>query len=84
MVLRPGEKLHEAMVPEDEARQTTEQEDRFVIHPSQPYWSYKGAKIHEGKACPEGFSYSSETNPDQLSIKQIQDLVSRYQEQTLD
>lgn len=82
--LRPGEKLHEAMVPEDEASQTTEQKDRFIIHPAQPYWAYTGNKVHTGKQCPPGFSYSSETNPDQLSIEQIKDLVARYQEQTLD
>lgn len=82
--LRPGEKLHEAMVPEDEANMTIEQEDRFIIHPSQPYWNYTGKKQHSGIPCPEGFSYSSETNPDQLSIDQIKELVTRYQEQTLD
>ncbi|MBK1880460.1 UDP-N-acetylglucosamine 4,6-dehydratase (inverting) [Pelagicoccus mobilis] len=82
--LRPGEKLHEAMVPEDEARMTTEQKDRYIIHPSQPYWDYHGEKAHKGERCPEGFSYSSETNPDQLSIEQIQALVERYQKQTID
>lgn len=82
--LRPGEKLHEAMVPEDEASQTTEQDDRFVIHPAQPYWNYTGRAAHKGKACPEGFSYSSQTNKDQLSIEQIQNLVARFQEQTID
>lgn len=82
--LRPGEKLHEAMVPEDEARKTTEQEDRYIIHPAQPYWNYTGNRVHKGTQCPEGFSYSSESNPDQLSIEQIQDLVERYQRQTID
>lgn len=82
--LRPGEKLHEAMVPEDEATQTTEQEDRFIIHPAQPYWSYGGKSAHKGKQCPEGFSYSSETNENQLSIEQIQKLVEGYQKQTID
>jgi len=82
--LRPGEKLHEAMVPEDEARQTVEQTDRFIIHPAQPYWSYQGKEKHSGKPCPEGFSYSSETNPDRLSVEQIKTLVERYQQQSLD
>lgn len=84
MGLRPGEKLHEAMVPEDEASQTTEHDDRFIIHPSQPYWNYTGRTVHSGKPCPAGFSYASDTNPDQLSVEQIQQLVERYQQQTLD
>ncbi|MBC2605785.1 UDP-N-acetylglucosamine 4,6-dehydratase (inverting) [Pelagicoccus albus] len=82
--LRPGEKLHEAMVPADEALMTTEQKDRFVIHPTQPYWNYTGKEVHKGKKCPEGFSYSSDTNEEQLSIEQIQSLIERYQQQTID
>ncbi len=82
--LRPGEKLHEALVPVDEASQTVELADRFIIHPSQPYWDYKGKSKHRGKRCPEGFSYSSDTNPDQLDIPAIKALVKRYQSNTLD
>lgn len=82
--LRPGEKEHEALVPTDEANQTIEQENRFIIHPSHPYWDYQGLKKHKGKPCPEGFSYSSETNPDQLTVPQIRELVERYLSKTLD
>lgn len=82
--LRPGEKLHEALVPEDEALQTVEQDARFVIHPSQPYWDYKGLEQHKGKKCPEGFSYASNTNPWRLSVPEIKTLVERYQNLTLD
>lgn len=79
MGLRPGEKLHEALVPEDEALQTVEQKTRYVIHPSHPYWDYKGKAKHRGKKCPEGFSYISDTNPDQLTVMQIKALVKRFQ-----
>ena len=82
--LRPGEKEHEAMVPADEANQTVEQATRFIIHPSQPYWDYTGRKKHLGKPCKPGFSYSSETNPEQLSIDEIKGLVERYLNKTLD
>ena len=37
--IRPGEKLHEVLVSEDESRQTVETEDMFVIQPSHPWWS---------------------------------------------
>ena len=82
--LRPGEKLHEALVPADEANQTVELADRFIIHPSQPYWSYGGRKAHKGEPCLEGFSYTSETNPDQLSIEQITKLVERFKANSID
>ncbi|MDQ8201544.1 UDP-N-acetylglucosamine 4,6-dehydratase (inverting) [Pelagicoccus sp. SDUM812003] len=82
--LRPGEKLHEALLPEDESNKSIEQADRYIIHPSLPYWNYTGQKVHRGKPCPTGFSYSSETNPEQLSVEQIRELIDRYQLNTLD
>lgn len=48
--IRPGEKLHEVLLTEDEARTTTETEKMYVIHPTQ-----KGA-------MPDGFRYQSQTN----------------------
>src|SRR6202047_3621277 len=36
--IRPGEKLHEVLVSEDESRQTVETEAMFVIQPSHPWW----------------------------------------------
>jgi UDP-N-acetylglucosamine 4,6-dehydratase len=60
--IRPGEKLHEVMVPEDDARRTIELEDYFVIEPEHHFWTAEEAKYPGGKQCPEGFSYSSDTN----------------------
>jgi len=59
--IRPGEKLHEVMVPADEARHTVELDDRFVILPQYPThgplpWAERG------RACPDGFHYASDTN----------------------
>ena len=36
--IRPGEKLHEVLVSEDESRQTLETDDMFVIQPAHPWW----------------------------------------------
>ncbi len=80
--LRPGEKLHESLVPTDEALYTVEQKDRFIIHPSLPYWEYK-PKEHRGRKCEEGFGYDSFNNPDRLSIPQIAELVTQFQESKL-
>ncbi len=75
--LRPGEKLHEALIPADEAHHTTEQETRFVIHPSISYWKYD-SKAYEGTPCAEGYSYDSLNNPDMLSIEAIKSLVETF------
>jgi len=70
--IRPGEKLHEIMVPEDDARQTVEFEDHFVIQPAFPWWdaeSFRDAR--GGRACPEGFRYASDTNTWWLSAEEL-------------
>ena len=75
--LRPGEKLHESLIPADEAHHTTEQEDRFIIHPSNPYWQYDSEQ-YKGKVCPEGFGYDSYTNPEKLSVSDLCSLVEKF------
>jgi UDP-N-acetylglucosamine 4,6-dehydratase/5-epimerase len=75
--IRPGEKLHEVMVPEDDARLTIEYEDGYVLQPSHDFWVHKDYLKHRpgGKPCPEGFSYSSHTNSWWLSDDEITQLV---------
>jgi UDP-N-acetylglucosamine 4,6-dehydratase/5-epimerase len=58
--IRPGEKLHEAMISEDESRQAVELTDRFVILPAHSWWSQKNWS--EGKRLPDSYSYRSDTN----------------------
>jgi UDP-N-acetylglucosamine 4,6-dehydratase len=74
--IRPGEKLHEVMVPTDEAHLTIEFPDHFVIQPSHSYWNQKHY-LHgrEGTPCPDGFCYSSDTNPWKLDDHEIAKLV---------
>jgi len=72
--IRPGEKLHEEMVSEDDARRTYTMSDRYVITPVLSGWgSSDWAWI--GDKCPEGFSYLSNTNEHWLSIEEIRRLV---------
>ncbi|MFJ8102437.1 UDP-N-acetylglucosamine 4,6-dehydratase (inverting) [Lysinibacillus sp. NPDC096212] len=70
--IRPGEKLHEAMIMEDDARHTVEFDNHYVIQPEFPWWSKKFAE--GGKILPEGFSYTSDNNTEWLSIEQLEKL----------
>jgi UDP-N-acetylglucosamine 4,6-dehydratase (inverting) len=76
--IRPGEKLHEVMVPEDESRQTLEFKDHFVIQPSFSWWTEEQPlKAAGGKLCGDGFSYNSGTNEKWLSVPEIKNLVDQ-------
>ncbi|MGE3540897.1 MAG: UDP-N-acetylglucosamine 4,6-dehydratase (inverting) [Candidatus Tectimicrobiota bacterium] len=68
--IRPGEKLHEVLISEDEARQTLELTDMFVVQPNHPWWFNNQWK--EGKPLPEGFRYSSDTNTQALQPCELQ------------
>ncbi|MCT4784098.1 MULTISPECIES: UDP-N-acetylglucosamine 4,6-dehydratase (inverting) [Exiguobacterium] len=71
--IRPGEKLHEAMITEDDARNTLEYDDYFVIQPEFPWWSteYRNG----GKSLPEGFTYVSNVNNQWLTVDELRELV---------
>lgn len=61
--IRPGEKLHEVMIPEDDARLTLEFEDHYVIQANQHFGSSNPQLLSRGGVpCAEGFRYSSDTN----------------------
>jgi len=71
--IRPGEKLHEVLVTEDESRHAYELEDRYVILPEYPSWELKPV---EGERLPPGFRYTSDTNSQWLTVDQLTDLAS--------
>jgi len=66
--LRPGEKIHEKMITVDDASQTIEWPDMYLIVPPDSNDRYFG------QAVPEGFEYSSGTNPHFLTIEEIRSL----------
>ena len=76
--IRPGEKLHESMVSEEESLVTYQYPDFFVIEPQIKMWEagtnlkYDGV---EGKLVEQGFSYTSENNTEWLEVKDILKLV---------
>lgn len=75
--IRPGEKLHECMIPDDEARLTLEFDDHFVIQPTLRYWKVDDSSyLSQGKTCADGFSYSSDNNDDWLTVAQLQSIIA--------
>jgi len=72
--IRPGEKLHEVLVSEDESRQTLETEDMYVIQPSHPWW--KSENWVGAKPLREGFRYSSDSNERWLTRRELEELVA--------
>ena len=71
--IRAGEKLHEALVSEDEARNTVETELMYVIQPSHPWW--KASNWMSARALPDGFRYASDTNTQWMTDQQVRDLM---------
>lgn len=75
--IRPGEKLHEVMVPEDDAHRTVEFSDHFRILPSSMDMNDEAVvPIHDGRRCQDGFRYSSDTNSQWLSVDQLKALIA--------
>lgn len=71
--IRPGEKLHEVMIPEDDARRSLEFDTFYVIKPEFPWWGKNNWK--EGKALPDGFCYSSDTNDWWLTKEELAEMA---------
>jgi UDP-N-acetylglucosamine 4,6-dehydratase/5-epimerase len=72
--IRPGEKLHEVLVSEDEARNTLEVEDRYIIQPSHSWW--RRENWVNGRPLPDGFRYGSDNNEHWLSSRELRELAS--------
>lgn len=77
--IRPGEKLHEVLVSEDEARSTIELKDMFVVQPTGTLWfGHEWESL--GKPCPDGFRYASNTNDDWLDLEGVKAMVKPFQD----
>jgi UDP-N-acetylglucosamine 4,6-dehydratase len=76
--IRPGEKLHEVLIHEDESRSAVDREGMYVIIPSATLWQ-RDLK-YTGDPLPEGFRYASDTNPDWLDVVQIRQMVALFEE----
>ena len=74
--IRPGEKLHEVMVPRDDARTTMEFDHKYVIEPAFQFWdreALSGEMRRKGRMVEENFEYESGTNTVWLQPEQLRD-----------
>jgi len=71
--IRPGEKVHEILLTEDEAEHSKEFDDSFVIEPEHSFWNADNLK--GGKSLPEGFRYSSDKNDKWLTKNEIMKII---------
>ncbi|MED4228935.1 UDP-N-acetylglucosamine 4,6-dehydratase (inverting) [Neobacillus cucumis] len=74
--IRPGEKLHETMITEDDARRTLDYGTYYVIQPEFSWWDTKDIK--DGALLPKGFSYVSNTNSEWLTVDELRRLANEY------
>ncbi|MFA5097240.1 MAG: UDP-N-acetylglucosamine 4,6-dehydratase (inverting) [Candidatus Margulisiibacteriota bacterium] len=71
--IRPGEKMHEVMISEDDARNTKELEDCYVIQPAFNWWDDENHS--DGTPVPEGFKYSSGDNKQWLEVDELRKII---------
>jgi UDP-N-acetylglucosamine 4,6-dehydratase len=74
--IRPGEKLHEVLIHEDEARSAVDREGMYVVIPSATLWQRD--LEYPGTPLPDGFRYASDTNPEWLTVDQIRQMVAPF------
>jgi UDP-N-acetylglucosamine 4,6-dehydratase len=72
--IRPGEKLHEVMLTEDESRHAVETDWGYVIEPEYRFWDDQPK--HEGAELPPGFRYASDTNTEWCTVDDLRAMTA--------
>jgi UDP-N-acetylglucosamine 4,6-dehydratase len=70
--IRPGEKLHEQMIGEEDALFTYEYDDYYKILPAINSWDSDPERIDGGKKVSEDFIYSSESNSEWMTVNELE------------
>lgn len=71
--IRPGEKLHEVLLTEDESRHAVEYNDKYIVQPEFPWWNWENWK--GGQKLADQFRYTSDNNTEWLSNSQLHKMV---------
>ncbi len=72
--IRPGEKLHEVLMTEDDSRNAIELDEMFVVKPGHPWWESSNFEFF--RKVPEGFLYASDNNNNWLTVENLQHLIN--------
>lgn len=75
--IRPGEKLHETLIGEDEGRNATEYNECYVIRQAQAGEEESLDLDNGGTPCGDGFEYRSDNNPQALSIEALRETLDQ-------
>jgi UDP-N-acetylglucosamine 4,6-dehydratase/5-epimerase len=76
--IRPGEKLHEDLLSEDEARNAVERNGMYIIKPPETLWNRN--QHYQGQPLPEGFTYTSDNNSEWLDVEGIKKYIAPFEE----
>jgi len=76
--IRPGEKLHEVLISEDESRHAVELEGMYVVQPAEAIWFGYSWK-DQGRPLADGFHYASDTNTQWLDVAGIREFVEPFE-----
>jgi UDP-N-acetylglucosamine 4,6-dehydratase len=72
--IRPGEKLHEVLVTEDESRHALETDESYVILPEYASWPLR--EVEDGRPVEPGFRYSSDSNDEWITADQLREMIT--------
>ncbi len=79
--IRPGEKIHETLLSEDEARSAVQFKECFIVQHNgnlrKSLSENMGSGSNKGQPCPDGFGYSSDTNTEWMMVEDLRSLVSK-------
>ena len=78
--IRPGEKLHEEMINEEDSARTYEYDRHYKILPAINNWNQDSSRIKDGEKVPEGFRYTSDNNPEWMSISELEKWLNENKE----
>jgi len=76
--IRPGEKIHEQMIGEEDALFTYKYKDYFKILPSINDWGIDNLRIKDGERVPDGFIYNSSNNTEWMTKDELKEWLDAY------
>jgi len=81
--IRPGEKIDETLLTEEEAQHSLEFNDYFIIEPEHPFWGRKAKKLGSNRLS-LGFKYTSKNNPHWLSKQKLHAMIQNLSKEEIE